>query len=77
MARKKDGDGVEPVVSKSPAGNEKKRGRKRAKHSDPSYTQMSVYIPIDLRLKVKIRLLEEDKEFSALVENLLREWLNR
>jgi hypothetical protein len=52
-----------------------KRGRPRAKHSSPDYQQMSVYIPKDVRSKVKMRLFETGGEFSGLVEQLLREWL--
>lgn len=54
-----------------------KRGRKPAKHSNPAYTQMSIYIPFDLRAEVKKRLLDENGEFSGLVESLLRDWLKR
>ena len=55
----------------------KKVGRPRAKHSDPDYQQMSVYIHKDVRGKVKARLFEQDGEFSGLVESLLREWLKK
>jgi hypothetical protein len=55
----------------------KKVGRPRAKHSDPDYRQMSVYVHKDVRNKVKARLLEQEAEFSALVESLLRDWLKK
>jgi hypothetical protein len=55
----------------------KKPGRPRAKHSDPDYKQMSVYVHQDIRNKVKTRLFEQGGEFSALVELLLREWLKK
>jgi hypothetical protein len=55
----------------------KKVGRPRAKHSDPNYVQMSVYIHKDVRTKVKMRLFETGGEFSALVESLLLGWLER
>ena len=55
----------------------KKPGRPRAKHSDPNYRQMSVYIHKEVRSKVKARLFEEEGEFSELVETLLREWLKK
>ncbi len=59
-----------------PAKPEKpKLGRPRAKHSSPDYTQMSIYIHRAVRGAVKIELLKDDGEFSALVESLLREWL--
>jgi len=57
--------------------SKKKPGRPPAKHSDPNYKQMSVYVHKDVRNKVKIRLLEQDGEFSGLVESLLREWLKK
>lgn len=55
----------------------KKAGRPRAKHSDPDYKQMSVYVHQDVRNKVKARLFEQGGEFSALVESLLRDWLKK
>jgi len=55
----------------------KKPGRPPAKHSDPDYKQMSVYVHKDVRNKVKARLFEQEGEFSALVESLLREWLKK
>jgi len=55
----------------------KKVGRPRAKHSSPDYVQMSVYIHKDVRKRAKVRLFEQGAEFSALVESLLRDWLNK
>lgn len=52
-------------------------GRPRAKHSSPDYTQVSLYLHKDVRKKVKMHLLEQGAEFSALVESLLRDWLKR
>ena len=63
-----------PKRSAAPAPT-KKVGRPRAKHSDPNYVQMSIYISRDVRAKVKMRLLATDGEFSGLVESLLRDWL--
>lgn len=64
-------------ASRSTAAEPKKLGRPRAKHSDPAYRQMSVYIHEDVRLLVKARLLERGGEFSGLVESLLRQWLGK
>jgi len=55
----------------------KRVGRPPAKHSDPDYKQMSLYVHKDVRNKVKARLFEQEGEFSALVESLLREWLKK
>jgi hypothetical protein len=62
---------------KKAASVKKKAGRPRAKHSDPDYKQMSVYVHKDVRNKVKARLFEQGGEFSGLVESLLREWLKK
>jgi hypothetical protein len=48
------------------------RGGKR---SDANYRQVSAYVRRDTYQKVKIALLEEDREFSDLVEKLLEGWL--
>ncbi len=65
------------TAGKTAAAPRKKVGRPRAKHSDPDYQQMSVYIHKDVRGKVKARLFEQGGEFSALVESLLRDWLKK
>jgi hypothetical protein len=52
-----------------------KRGRKPAKHSNPDYVQMTVYVPRSLRNSVKARLAEQEMEFSGLVETMLSDWL--
>jgi hypothetical protein len=54
----------------------RKVGRPRSKHSSPDYAQMTVYIQRSVRNAVKVRLFEEGREMSALVENLLRRWLD-
>lgn len=52
-----------------------KRGRKPAKHSNPAYVQMTVYVPRSLRNSVKARLAEAEIELSGLVEGMLSDWL--
>jgi hypothetical protein len=54
-----------------------KRGRKPAKHSDPNYVQMTVYVPRTLRNSVKACLAEHEMEFSGLVEGMLSDWLTK
>ncbi len=53
----------------------RKRGRKPGKHSDENYTQTSIYLPVDLRNRVRAKLYEKGMEMSGLVEEALREWL--
>lgn len=55
----------------------KRPGRKPGKHSDESYTQTSIYLPVELRNRVRSKLYEKGMEMSALVENMLREWLGK
>ena len=45
------------------------------KRGDPDYRQVSAYVRKDTHQKVKMALLEEEREFSELVEDLLRDWL--
>ena len=45
------------------------------KRSDSDYRQVSAYIRKDTHQEVKIALLQEEREFSELVEELLRDWL--
>ncbi len=46
--------------------------------SNPDYEQVELYIPKDLHLEVKKKLLEEkDLDFSDLVKKLLEEWVDR
>jgi hypothetical protein len=55
------------------------RGRTRTasvgKRSDNDYRQVSAYIRKDTHHQVKIALLQEEREFSELVEELLSGWL--
>ncbi len=54
----------------------RKLGRKPGKHSDDSYTQTSIYLPIALRNRVRARLYEQRMEMSGLIEGMLRDWLS-
>ena len=45
------------------------------KRSDAEYKQVSAYIRKDTHFKVKLALLQEGREFSELVEELLSEWI--
>jgi hypothetical protein len=46
------------------------------KRTNPDYAQVTAYIPKSLHDDVKIALIKEGgKEFSAIVEELLSEWM--
>lgn len=60
-----------------------KRGRGRPRgyaggkrDNKEEYTQASAYIRRDVHKRVKSALVDEEKEFSELVEELLVEWLD-
>lgn len=55
------------------ARNQKKEGRR----ARPDHTQVAAYVPAELYRDVKVRLLQEQKNrnFSQLIEDLLRAYL--
>ena len=69
--------GVEPeeklteLPKTSPPAKQKGKG----KRSDPNFTQVSAYIPKDLHKRVKVELMDGDRQFSDLVTELLTNWL--
>jgi len=60
-------------------------GRPRGRRSNPDYTQISAYVPLDLYLDIQTELLKERrqkrqrtaKNVSELTEELLRDWLKQ
>jgi hypothetical protein len=62
-----------------PPAEPRRRGRPRAKRSDPDFGQITAYIRKRTHRDVKLALLQdgEGKEFSELVEELLNSWLKR
>ena len=51
------------------------RSQGGGKRSDSDYRQVSAYVRRDTYQRVKLALLEEEREFSELVEELLQHWL--
>jgi hypothetical protein len=45
------------------------------KRSKDNYTQVSAYVPKDLHKRVKGALIDDGRDFSELVSDLLDEWL--
>lgn len=52
------------------------RATSLGKRSNADYRQVSAYIRKDTHRRVKMALLEEDREFSELVAELLENWLD-
>ena len=67
-ARNKD----QASSQQDPAGHSASSAGKR---SNSDYKQVSAYIRKDTHFKVKLALLQEGREFSELVEQLLGEWI--
>ena len=75
----------EPQVELEQENLAKKRGRPSGRRSDPDYTQISAYIPLDLLHEVQELLLQERKvkrlrsgvDVSGLVEKLLTDWVKQ
>lgn len=65
---------------KEEESGKRSRGRPRGyaggkRDNKEEYTQASAYVRRDVHKKVKSALVDEEKEFSELVEELLIEWL--
>lgn len=56
--------------------SEPKRGRATGKRSDPNYTQVGAYIPKSLNRDVKRLLVDEEKDLSDLITELLKDWVS-
>ena len=49
---------------------------KIAKSANPNYMRTTVYLPKKMHKKLKAIALEEEKEMSSIVEELIEAWLN-
>lgn len=47
-----------------------------SKSKDPNYQRTTIYIPKPMHRKLKAIAAEEEKEISAIVEDLVQQWLN-
>jgi hypothetical protein len=59
-----------------PAVNEP-AGRKTGKSSDPDYRSTTVYLKKETVKKAQVKLIENDSDFSTLVENLVQDWIDK
>jgi hypothetical protein len=66
-----------PVSPSRALGEPRRPGRPRGKRSDPTYEQVTAYIPRALYKQIRIALLQADEsqEFSELIADLLSTWL--
>ena len=72
---------AEPKTSKRKAtarvAGPRKVGRPPGKKSNPDYTQVTVYLRKDTHIAAKKLLLDEGREFSDLVDDLVSRWLEK
>ena len=74
-----------PPPDTTVASKKRSPGRPRGRRSNPEYTQISAYIPLELLLEVQDELTEErrakkqrtPRPVSDLVEELLANWLKK
>ena len=64
-----DGTTTEPLLTR----------RRVGKRAAPDYVQVGVYIPKQLHNQAKVLLIHEgaDRDFSQLIEDLLRDYVNK
>lgn len=48
---------------------------KIGKHRDPNYQQITAYLSQDLYVQLKVALVQDRQEMSALFEELAQQWL--
>ena len=60
----------------STSKNSNTQTSKKAKSVNPDYTRTTVYLPKKMHKKLKAIALDEEKEMSSIVEELIEGWLN-
>jgi hypothetical protein len=50
-------------------------GGKRAKSADPSYTKFTIYVRKTTHRAAKVRAVQEGRELSEVVEELVSRWV--
>lgn len=75
--RAQEDDGPTSAVTPPPEEPRRKVGRPPGKRSNPDYQQVTVLLHGQTYLEVRKRLLDERKEVSELINELLDGWLQR
>lgn len=82
MNKKKDGSRFDDLIStvrsrtqeEMPQPTESKPVRK-TKSTDPDYIRTTIYLPKQLHKKLKAAAVDEDREMSEIIEELVNQWL--
>jgi hypothetical protein len=51
--------------------------KKIAKGQNPDYTRTTIYLPKSIHRQLKAAALEEEREMSEIVTELVRQWLEK
>ena len=66
---------AETVSPAAPASSSVKTGRPPGKKSNPEYSQVTVYLRKGIHQTAKKFLIDDEKEFSELVDVLVSNWI--
>ena len=50
---------------------------KKAKSANPDYTRTTIYLPKKMHKKLKAIALDEEREMSSIVEELIETWMSK
>ena len=64
-----------PKVSKAALSPKDEEAKSLAKSADPAYTKFTTYIKRSTHKAMKVRMVDEEREMSDLIESLLSKWL--
>ena len=79
MTKKKDSSRFDDlfgaVKGRAEEQSKQPEEKKKAKGSDPDYIRTTVYLPKQLHRRLKAAALDEEREMSEIVEDLVSQWL--
>lgn len=61
-------------AEKNTASSDKMTAKKITKRNNPKYQQISAYLKKDTYKKMKMKLLDKEKDMSELLEKLIGDW---
>lgn len=79
LVKRRDSGGstkVRPASISETRNSERRVGRPRAKRSDPDFQQVTAYIRKSTYASARKLLIDDGREFSELVEELVQGWVN-
>lgn len=78
MTKKKNGnqfDNLSRVIKGGAEEIPQPAEKKQAKAKNPEYVRSTFYLPKQLHRQLKMAAIDEDKEMSEIVEELVAQWL--